>query len=89
MDFKSRFQGKITHINKNGTIDGVNQTSLNNAFKEWFQMNYGNRKAPKLSELIEAMNKKFGNKNTKSNKWHNIKIKEDEDMEGEDDIEQL
>jgi P4 family phage/plasmid primase-like protien len=68
---------------------GVNQTSLNNAFKEWFQMNYGNRKAPKLSELIEAMNKKFGNKNTKSNKWHNIKIKEDEDMEGEDDIEQL
>ena len=68
---------------------GVNQTSLNNSFKEWFQMNYGNRKAPKLSELIEAMNKKFGNKNMKSNKWHNIKIKEEECGEGEDYINNL
>jgi P4 family phage/plasmid primase-like protien len=69
---------------------GVNQTSLNNAFKEWFQMNYGNRKAPKMSELIEKMIKKFGNKNAKSNKWHNIKIKEDEyGEEGQDDIENL
>lgn len=66
---------------------GVNQTSLNNVFKEWFQMNYGNRKAPKLSELIEAMVKKFGNKNAKSNKWHNFKIKEDEC--GEDEIDNL
>jgi P4 family phage/plasmid primase-like protien len=68
---------------------GVNQTSLNNAFKEWFQMNYGNRKAPKLSELIEAMIKKFGNKNAKSNKWHNIKIKEEECGEGEDEMDNL
>jgi P4 family phage/plasmid primase-like protien len=68
---------------------GVNQTSLNNAFKEWFQMNYGNRKAPKMSELVEAMIKKFGNKNSKTNKWNNIKIKEDEAGEGEDEIEQL
>jgi len=68
---------------------GVNQTSLNNAFKEWFQMNYGNRRAPKMSELVEAMIKKFGNKNSKSNKWHNIKIKEDECGEGQDDIENL
>jgi P4 family phage/plasmid primase-like protien len=69
---------------------GINQTSLNNAFKEWFQMNYGNRKAPKLSELIEAMNKKFGNKNAKSNKWYNINIKEDDyEEQFEDDIEKL
>ena len=67
---------------------GVNQTSLNNSFKEWFQMNYGNRKAPKLSELIDGMVKKFGNKNSKTNKWYNIKIKEELD-EGEDDIEIL
>lgn len=66
---------------------GVNQTSLNNAFKEWFQMNYGNRKVPKLSELVEAIVKKFGNKNSKTNKWFNFKIKEDEGGEGEDDIE--
>ena len=63
--------------------NGINQTSLNDAFKEWFQMNYGNRKAPKLSELIDKMIEKFGNKNTKSNKWHNIKIKEDECEEDE------
>jgi phage/plasmid-associated DNA primase len=68
---------------------GVNQTSLNNAFKEWFQMNYGNRKAPKMSELVEAMIKKFGNKNAKSNKWNNIKIKEEECGEGEDDMDNL
>jgi len=68
---------------------GVNQTSLNNVFKEWFQINYGHRKAPKLSELIEAMVKKFGNKNAKSNKWHTFKIKEDEYGAGEDDIDNL
>ena len=69
---------------------GVNQTSLNTVFKEWFQMNYGGRKAPKLSELIEAIVKKFGNKNMKTNKWHNFKIKE-ENEEGEcnNDIEDL
>jgi P4 family phage/plasmid primase-like protien len=66
---------------------GVNQTSLNNTFKEWFQMNYGNRKVPKLSELIEIMVKKFGNRNPKTNKWYNIKIKEDEC--DEDDINNL
>jgi hypothetical protein len=51
-------------------------------------MNYGNRKAPKLSELIDGMIKKFGNKNPKTNKWYNIKIKEECDG-GEDDIENL
>lgn len=60
---------------------GVNQMSLNNIFKEWFQMNYGNRKPPKLSELVEAIIKKFGNKNSKSNKWYSFKIKEDECIE--------
>jgi P4 family phage/plasmid primase-like protien len=69
---------------------GVTQTSLNNVFKEWFQMNYGNRKAPKMSELVEAMVKKFGSKNAKSNKWLNIKIKEDDCGEGgPDEIEDL
>jgi P4 family phage/plasmid primase-like protien len=61
---------------------GVNQTSLNNAFKEWFQINHGGKKVPKLSELMDTMIKKFGNKNSKTNKWYNIKIKEDcEDCE--------
>ena len=43
-----------------------------------------------MSELIEAMIKKFGNKNPKSNKWNNIKIKEEEcGGEGQDDIDNL
>lgn len=66
---------------------GVNQTSLNNAFKEWFQTNHGGKRVPKLSELMESMIKKFGNKNSKTNKWYNIKIKED--SEDCDDIETL
>jgi P4 family phage/plasmid primase-like protien len=59
---------------------GVNQQSLNNAFKEWFQMNYNGRKVPKLSELVEILVKKFGNKNAKTNKWMNIKIVEDDSI---------
>ena len=76
---------KIMKIDNNAY--GVNQTSLNNSFKEWFQTNYGGRKTPKLSELIEMMVKRFGNKNAKTNKWHNIKIKEEDNDEG--DIENL
>jgi len=56
----------------------IGKKILNDVFKEWFQMNYGNRKAPKLIELEEIMIKKFGNRNMKTNKWHGIKIKEDE-----------
>lgn len=67
---------------------GLNQTSLNNAFKEWFQMNYGNRKAPKLTELTEAIDKKFGERNKKANKWFNIKIKEEIEGGG-DELDEL
>jgi hypothetical protein len=70
---------------------GVSKTSLNNVFKEWFQMNYGNRKAPKFSELLDGVTKKFGNKNLKTNKWYNIKIKEDveEDVEEGNDGDEI
>jgi P4 family phage/plasmid primase-like protien len=60
------------------TNGSIGKKILNDVFKEWFQMNYGNRKAPKLVELEEIMIKKFGNRNMKTNKWHGIKIKEDE-----------
>ena len=63
---------------------GVNKSALEQYFKQWFQMNYGNRKAPKQSELIDVIIKKFGNKNSRSNKWHNIKIKEDEMVDLDD-----
>ena len=58
---------------------GITQTNLSNIFKEWNAMYFANRKAPKLSELIEAITKKFGNKNPKTNRWHNFKIKDDND----------
>ncbi len=77
---------KIIKVDKNPY--GVSKTSLNNVFKEWFQINYNNRKMPKLSELMEKVTKKFGNKDVKTNKWYNIKIKEDiEDGEEDNDVE--
>jgi P4 family phage/plasmid primase-like protien len=65
----------------------VGKQSLNVVFKEWFQVNLGNRKPPKLSELEEIMNKKFGNRNLLTNKWNNIMIKEDETGDDMDYIE--
>lgn len=67
---------------------GVNQMSLNNAFKEWFQMNFGNKRPPKMSELLDVVIKNFGNKMSKSNKWHTFKIKDDEDGDEQNDGEQ-
>lgn len=65
----------------------VGKQSLNVVFKEWFQLNHGNRKPPKLSELEEIMNKKFGNRNAATNKWSNITIKEEEGGDDMDEIE--
>jgi P4 family phage/plasmid primase-like protien len=65
----------------------ITKSQLNDKFKEWFQLNNGDlRTLPKLTELEEAMNKKFGNRNAKANKWLGITIKEDED---DDDIANL
>jgi hypothetical protein len=57
-------------------------------FKEWFQENYGHRKAPKLSELVDAVTKKFGNKHPKSHKWFNFKIRVDEG-DGDNELDTL
>jgi P4 family phage/plasmid primase-like protien len=62
----------------------LGKQTLNNVFKEWFQMNYGNRKMPKLTEIEEIMIKKFGNRNIKTNKWLGIKIKEEEEQQCDD-----
>ena len=70
---------------ENGSISS--KKVLNDVFKEWFQMNYGNRKPPKLSEIVEVMVKKFGNTNIKG-KWVGIKIKVEEDQVDElDDLD--
>jgi P4 family phage/plasmid primase-like protien len=65
----------------------IGKQSLNVVFKEWFQNNFGNRKPPKLSELEEVMNKKFGNRNIATNKWNNVMLKEDEENDAMDEIE--
>ena len=85
---------RIIKVDKN--LYGVSKTSLNNVFKDWFQMNFGNRKAPKFSELLDGITKQFGPKHLKTNKWYNIQIKEESDedvdaegIEHEDDIEYL
>ena len=62
----------------------VGKQNVHAEFKEWFQGTYGNRKMPKLTELDDAMNKKFGNRNIK-NKWVNICIKH----ENTDDLEDI
>ena len=64
----------------------IGPRQLNEVFKEWFQMNYGNRKLPKLSEIEEIMIKRFGNKNTKTKKWMGIKFSEEE---YQDDMENI
>lgn len=65
--------------------NGIGKKILNDVFKEWFQMNFGNRKMPKLSELEDVMIKKFGNRNSKTNKWHGIQIKPDEEQSNDID----
>ena len=57
--------------------DSIGKRQLNDVFKEWFQMNYGNRKIPKLSEIEEIMNNKF-KRDSKTNKWQGIKFIEEE-----------
>jgi hypothetical protein len=55
---------------------------LNDVFKEWFQLNYGNRKPPKMMELEEAMNKKYETTSGckgETKKWMNVQIKKDDD----------
>jgi len=60
----------------------VGKKILNDVFKEWFELNYGSRKKPKMMELEEAMNKRFettsGTKG-ETKKWINIQIKKDTD----------
>jgi phage/plasmid-associated DNA primase len=69
----------------NETNGYINKKILNDAFKEWFNVNYGNRKPPKLSELVEVMEKKYGRLNSQ-NRWKGIKLKEEEETDDLDDL---
>jgi P4 family phage/plasmid primase-like protien len=65
----------------------IGKRELNDQFKEWFQMNQGDGKSPKLSEIEEIMIKKFGNRNYKTNKWHGIRFKDDDEQV--DDLDEI
>ena len=75
-DCITRFISEKIIIDDNGSIG---KRMLNDEFKEWHIMNYGARKMPKLSEIEDIINKKFGNKNIKTGKWAGIVFKQDED----------
>jgi len=51
---------------------------LNDEFTNWFSMNFGKRKQPKLTEVIEILINKYGKPNG-SGRWNTIAIKYDED----------
>jgi len=69
----------------NGHISS--KKSLNEVFKIWFQMHYGNRKAPKLGELVEMMEKQLKIKIPGTGKIPGIVLKEDE--EGGDELDEV
>jgi phage/plasmid-associated DNA primase len=66
----------------------IGKKILHDVFKEWFQMNLGSRKPPKLSEIEEVMNKKFGKRNSKTNKWEGVKFKDDDEANAGDDLDE-
>lgn len=63
---------------------GVSQQSLNAAFKEWFLVNVGQDRPPKVTELQEAVSNKFGSRHPKKNKWYTFKIREE--IDDDDDM---
>ena len=69
----------------------IGKQGLHAEFKMWFQLNFGSRKVPKLTDLDEAMTKKFGcrSKGATNNaiEWLNVKIyQEVEDTINEDEL---
>ena len=77
--------GFISDKIMNDATGYINKKILNDCFKEWFNVNYGNRKPPKLSELVEVMEKKYGRLNSQ-NRWKGIKLKEEEETDDLDDL---
>ncbi len=61
-DFINQFYSFINeNIIKDNCV-GIGRNELSDRFRIWFKNNIG-EKVPKLNELIEAMNKKFGERN--------------------------
>jgi P4 family phage/plasmid primase-like protien len=71
----------------------LGKQEIHDDFRIWFTGTYGNRKMPKLTQLDEAMIKKFGNRissgKNKLDKWCNITIKIEDENENVMDDEEL
>jgi P4 family phage/plasmid primase-like protien len=69
----------------------VGKQGLHTEFKIWFQCTFGNRKIPKLTDLDEAMTKKFGCRSKAGSnaiEWLNVKIYQEVDNTiNEDELE--
>jgi P4 family phage/plasmid primase-like protien len=59
---------------------GIKKTELVEAFRQWFQLNYG-KGVPKATELYEFMDKKYGKFKVR---WENVVINYDDDYSDED-----
>jgi phage/plasmid-associated DNA primase len=79
------FIGDKIVVNEKGSIDS--KISLNAEFKKWFEIHYGNRKSPKLAELIEIIQKQFKIKVPSTGKIHGIMFVEDEG--GNNDLDDI
>ena len=66
-------------IKTSNTKDKIGKRGLQEAFKQWFEITQGSRRAPKGEELFEYMNKKFGQ--CKTTGWHGVKFIEPEEEE--------
>ena len=91
MGLFDRFKQKVTSIVEqtglNKLTEGLKKTR--NAFVNRLRLVLGSGRkidAQLLSEIEEIMIKRFGNKNTKKNKWMGIKFSEEE---YQDDMENI
>lgn len=64
----------------------VGKRILSDTFKEWYMSVCGGRKIPRITELEDAMNKKFGNKTCKPERWLNVKIVYDNEKDELDEL---
>ena len=64
----------------------VGKRILSDTFKEWYMSVCGGRKMPRITELEDAMNKKFGNKTGKPERWLNVKIVYDNEKDELDEL---
>ena len=64
----------------------IGKRVLSDTFKEWHMTACGSRKMPRIVEVEEAMNKKFGNKSGKPERWNNVRIVYDNEPDGLDEL---